>query len=468
MKSYQAIILGSGPAGFTTAAILARHGKRVAIVERDLVGGICTNWGCTPSKAMIESAKVAQIVKNSAKYGINANHVSIDFAKVASRRNQVVATNRAQITALLKSYGIDIYQGEGEVQTGHELKVRSGNLDPDGKTMHYSGEEILLQAEHIVIATGSAPLIPGIIDETDPSIVNSNRLITIDHQPDQLTIIGGGVIGLEFATIFANLGTKVKIIEFFPRLLALMDDDISATITQSLQALGVEILTNYKVLAVEHGVIKAENQQDKTVVEIPSQNTLVAIGRKAVVHAAMYDKLGLKYSPKGIAVDDYLATSVPGIWSVGDATGKSILAHVGIQQGTICAHNILAATPADRKVMDYSVIPEVVYSMPEIVRIGQLPEDQTGIQSFKVPFSANLRASIEDNTTGFIKIWVKDEILIATQMIGYTVSEIAQEMANMIALKTPIRSVINIIHAHPSYAEIIKTVLELAIGEALQ
>ena len=466
MKKYDAVIVGAGPAGHSCAVRIAELGGKVAIVERDYIGGICTNWGCTPSKAMIESAKVAKEVETSGRYGVEVDHFEINFPKVAQRRNQVVLNTRTFITDLLEYHNVDIYHGEARVDAPDSVTVRYGKLDNDTYEMEYTGEEETLHTENVILATGSKPLIPGFIDESDPTIVSSHRLISIGNLPESLTIVGGGVIGMEFATIFSNLGSQVTVVELLPRVLAQMDPDISAEITQIMKDKGVRILTNHKVTELKDAVLRAVNQDNQETVEIKSQMNLIAIGRTAVLQEELYDRLGLAYSRKGIEVDDMLQTSVPGVWAIGDATGKSILAHCGIQQGVICAENIMRKSGTPR-LMDYSIIPAVVYSLPEIFTIGFVPEDLADVDVVKVPFKANLRANIEEHTEGFLKLWIRDRKVVAAQAIGFMVSEIQQELANMIALGTDIDDVTRIVHAHPTYNEIIRSALEYAEGKAV-
>ena len=466
MKKYDAVIIGAGPAGQTCAVRIAELGGKVAVVERDFIGGICTNWGCTPSKAMIESAKVAREVETSARYGVNVDGYEIDFPAVAERRNKVVLNTRQSITELLKYHNVDIYQGEAEVLSPTEVKVRFGKLNNETFEMGFSGAEETLATDNVVLATGSKPLIPGFIDENDPTIVSSHALITIDELPETLTIVGGGVIGMEFATIFSNLGSQVTVVELLPRVLAMMDEDVSSEITRIMESRGVRILTNHKVTGLADGVLKATNQETGEEVEVRSQMNLIAIGRTAVLQESLYDHLGLSYTRKGIEVDDTLATSVPGVWAVGDATGKSILAHCGIQQGIICAENIMRKSGSPR-LMDYSVVPAIVYSLPEIFMIGTVPADLSDVEVVKVPFSANLRANIEEHTEGFIKLWIRDNRLVAAQALGFMVSEIGQELANMIALGTDVTEVSKIIHAHPTYAEVIRSALDYSEGKAV-
>jgi dihydrolipoamide dehydrogenase len=467
MERYTAVVIGSGPAGHTCAVRLAQLGAKVAVVERDYLGGICTNWGCTPSKSMIESAKIARVVRESGKYGVQVPAFSVDFKIVAERRDDVIRESRFAILDLLRHHGVDMFQGEADIHEPGNVIVRRGKLDLDGVVMHYSGRVEELEAEHIVLATGSVPTVPDFVSPNDPFIVSSNRLITIGELPRRLTIVGGGVIGLEFATIFSNLGSKVTVIEYLDHVLAGMDHEISHAIIEEMSASGVRILTAHRVFSVANGVAYVENRLNHDTLEVPSDAILIAIGRTPVIQAGMFERLGIAYDKKGIGVDEHLRTNVPGVWAIGDATGKSILAHVGMQQGIVAAENIMAGEGSELRVMDYRVIPAVVYSIPEIVGVGEVPDDLEGVRVYKVPFSANLRARIEAYDRGFMKIWVKDDCVVAAQAIGHNVSEIMQELANMIALKTPLHAVAEVIHAHPTYSEITRSALEFALGKAV-
>jgi dihydrolipoamide dehydrogenase len=469
MKKYKVIVIGSGPAGHTCAVRLSQLGAKVAIVERDYLGGICTNWGCTPSKSMIESAKIARTVRESSRYGVHVASFTTNFKEVAARRDDVIRHARAEVGHLLFHHDVDVYQGEAELLEPGKVRVREGKLDLDGLEMHYTGGELLLEADHVVLSTGSRPLMPDFVKHDDPFVVSSNRLISIGERPERLTIVGGGVIGLEFATIFANLGSQVTVVEFMDRVLATLDSDISAAISAELKAIDVRILTGHKMVGVEHagelGRVMVENRATGETLPVESDAVLIAVGREPVIDKAMFERLGIAASKKGIGVDDFLRTSVPGIWAIGDATGKSILAHVGMQQGVVAAENIMAPDPGALRAMDYEVIPAVVYSIPEVVAVGTVPADLTGVRSYAVPFTANLRARIEDYEAGFIKIWVRDNRVIAAQGIGHNISELIQELANMIALKTPVDQVARVIHAHPTYSEITRAVLQLALGQ---
>ena len=465
MSRKTAVVIGAGPAGHTCAIRLAQLGAQVAIVERDYVGGICTNWGCTPSKSMIESAKIARNVREAARYGVNVSSFWVDFKKVAARRDEVILRSRGLVARLLEHHGVESFQGEAKIVSPGRVRVRDGKLGVDGFDMSYTGNETELDAEHIVVATGSRPLMPPWAPADHPYIVSSNRLITIGELPESLTIVGGGVIGLEFATIFANMGTRVTIVEFLDRILGHADPEISHALTEEIKLAGIRILTGHQVLSVEEGYVRAENRTTGDIVDVPGRAVLIAIGRQPIIDTDAFTRLGIDHGEHGIDVDARMRTSVPNIWAIGDATGRSILAHVGMQQGLVCAENIASGGESARE-MDYEVIPAVVYSIPEVVTVGTVPSDDVGVTSFKVAFSANLRARIEAYEEGFVKVWVRDGVVIAAQAIGYYVSELMQEHANMIALQTPVHAVANIIHAHPTYSEITRSVLEYSLGRA--
>ncbi len=448
---YKAIIIGAGPSGYTAAIRISQLGGKALLIERDLVGGICVNWGCTPSKAMITSAKYVKAVQSAAHYGVHPGDVKIDFPRIAERRDEVINRSRLEIRDLLDHWNVDVVEGSAQVVDPTHVKV--------GDTVY--------EGEHIIYASGSQPLVPNLFDEQDPSICNSNKLITIKELPEQLTIIGGGIIGLEFATMFCHFGCKVTIVEFLDRCLFSMDPEISLAITDELTKIGVKIYTGHKVLKVEQGKLTIENQQTKVIETLDSPFNLIAIGRKAVINKEEMEKMGIQATDKGIGVNEYLQTSVPNIYAVGDATGQSILAHVAIQQGIIAAEHIMQH---GNRAMNYDVIPAVVYTLPEVATVGKVPTDTHGVKIVKFPFSHNLRATIEEHSAGFVKLWIDQSTqqLVAAQIIGDMAGEIIQAYANIIQLKTPIDQVANTIHAHPTYNEIVRNSLEHALGRAIE
>ncbi len=449
-STYTAIVIGAGPAGYTCAIRLAQLGVKVAIVERDLIGGICINWGCTPSKAMIASAKLARAFNNSKHYGIYPEKHYIDFNKIAHRRDQIIEKSRNHISQLLSHWNIDLIQGEGEILDANHVRVNSH----------------VFIAKNIVIATGSGPLIPEFLKKNDTSIVNSNRLITIDKLPNELTIVGGGIIGLEFATMFVHFGTKVRIIEYADRILSVFDKDISHEAMQELEKLGVEVLTGHKVLDISNAKVEIEKISTGEKFILNSPMNLIAIGHKANINHEKLDEVGLAYNLKGIETNNSMQTSIENIYAIGDATGKSILAHVAVEQGLTVAENIMG----NKREMNYKAIPAILFTLPEIATVGEVPQDLTNIDVFKYPFKANLRSVLESHENGFVKLWIERSTkkLIAVQMIGEMAGEIIQGYTNIIALDLDIERVVSTIHAHPSYNEIVRNSLEYVLGRSIE
>jgi dihydrolipoamide dehydrogenase len=475
---YTAVIIGSGPAGYTAAIRISQLGGKVALIERDLIGGICTNWGCTPSKAMITSAKYAKYAKEAAHYGINSGNVEVDFGVVAKRRDKIMANTRKEIRHLLDHWKVDIIQGTGHiVDPGHvrvsaydnpnkDLKNASGVSPYESEGYKTLSGDMTLETENIILATGSEPLLPPFLQKVDDTIINSNKLIWVKDLPKELTIVGGGIIGLEFSALFSHFGTKVRIIEYMERCVSMMDPEVSQEIQKQLETQGIEILVGHKVLDITNGKIKVEVIKTGEIKEIDSPMNLIAIGRRAVVNNAEMEKIGITYTPKGISVNERLQTNIPNIYAVGDATGLSILAHVAIQQGIIAAENIMGS----KREMNYDVVPAVVYTLPEIASVGTVPQDLTGIKVVKFPFSANLRANIEEHNSGFVKLWINEgsKTLVAAQMIGDMAGEVVQLFANAIELSTPIDKISKIMHAHPTYGEIERNAFEFALGRSIE
>lgn len=473
---YKAIVIGSGPGGYTAAIRLAQLGAKVAIIERDLIGGICTNWGCTPSKAMITSAKYAKYAKQAPHYGVNVSEPTVDFQKVAERRDNVMEATREEVRHLLDHWNVDIIQGSGEIVDNNHVKV-SPYTNPNYDLKQANGEspykehktietETIFETEFIILATGSEPLVPGFLNKADDSIVNSNKLIWIKDLPKELTIVGGGIIGLEFSALFSHFGTKVRIIELLDRCIAMMDPEVSAEIEKELKAQGIEILTGHKVMDISNGKLSLEVAATGEKKVLDSPMNLIAIGRKAIIHNEMLEKLGITFSPKGVGVNNFMQTNVENIYAIGDATGLSILAHVAIQQGIIAAENIMGA----KREMNYDVIPAVVYTLPEVANVGTVPTDLTGVKVVKFPFKANLRANIEEHNDGFVKLWINEsqKTLIAAQLVNDNAGEIIQGFANIIQNKINIEDVANTIHAHPTYNEIVRNSFEYALGRAIE
>jgi len=442
---YDAIVIGSGPAGYTCAIRVAQLGGKAVVIEKDLTGGICTNWGCIPTKAMITAAKVVDTVKKAARLGIEISELTVNFQKIMQHRDRVVSPSRKGIESLLSQNGIELVRGEGKLISADKVQV---------------GDNVL-EGKNIVLATGSSPLIPPFI-KLSKTVHSSSELLQIDHIPESLTIIGGGVIGLEFATLFSTLGSKVTIIEMLDRILANCDPEISAELEKSYSRAGMNILTKHKVLAVEGNTVKLQKLETGEELEARSEVILVAIGRRANIASEMLDAVGVKYERNGISVDEKMRTSVPNIYAVGDANGKSILAHAGIHQAEVAAENIMGHDAS----MEYTV-PACIYTFPEVAEVGRHESDVPGAKVGKFPMIANARARCEAHSDGFVMVVLKDDVVVGCQMIGQNATEMISEAGLAVKNRMSVSQILDTIHAHPTYAEAFREAVADAVGKAI-
>ncbi|NTV24247.1 MAG: dihydrolipoyl dehydrogenase [Nanoarchaeota archaeon] len=432
---FDCIVIGTGPAGYTAAVRAKQLGGEVCIIERDLTGGVCTNWGCIPTKAMITAAKAVESAKAAKELGILAK-IKINFKGISKHRDRVIKASRDSLEENLSSYGINIIRGEGKVISGTQVSV--------GKR--------IIEGKNIVIATGSVPTIPGFI-KLSKTVISSKELVTIKKIPESLIIIGGGVIGLEFATLFSSLGTKITIIEMFDRILFNADPEVSEELSKEYKKKGIKILTRHKVISASGNIVEVESLDTQKKRKLESELILVAIGRHALVDAPALDKAGIKYDKTGIIVNERMQTSLPSVYAVGDSTGKSMLAHAGIEQATVAAENIMGK---DRK-MDYTV-PACIYTMPEVAMVGEI--ESSGALVGRFPFSSNARARCESSTEGFVKAVIKDGFLVGVHIIGHNATEMISEGALAVKNRMKAKDIIETIHAHPTYAEALKCAIE--------
>ncbi|MBD3204702.1 dihydrolipoyl dehydrogenase [Candidatus Woesearchaeota archaeon] len=445
ITEYDAVIIGSGPAGYTCAIRVSQLGGKAAVIEKDLTGGICTNWGCIPTKAMITSAKIVDTIKKSSRFGIDVKDFEIDFKKITKHRDRTVKISRKGIETLLKKNDVDLIHGQGKIISDNEVKV-------DDKT---------IKAKNIVVATGSSPIIPGFI-KLGEDILSSKELLQIKEIPEKLIIVGGGVIGLEFATLFSILGSEVTIVEMMERLLVNADPEISKELEKAYSRKKINIFTKHKVLSAKSNSVEIEDMTEGKKLTLKADKILVAIGRRANVDKEEMENNSIKYSKTGIKVDNHMRTNKKNIYAIGDITGKSILAHVGIQQAVVAAENIMGKNTK----MNY-VVPACIYTIPEVAEVGANETEVDDTKVGKFPMIVNARARGEGHTTGFIKVVIKDDLLVGCQMIGHNVTELISEAAVIIKNKISCKEILKTIHPHPTYAESIKGAIEDAYKEAI-
>ncbi|HEY4254793.1 MAG TPA: dihydrolipoyl dehydrogenase, partial [Chlamydiales bacterium] len=429
-KKFQVAVVGSGPGGYVAAIRAAQLGVSVALIEKEALGGTCLNVGCIPTKTLLANASTLHQIKRAENFGISVGPVTIHYEKMKACKDQVVAKMRSGLEGLLKSNQITVLRGVASFESPHVLKVM--------------GEEnLFIEADKIILATGSVPLdIPAFPCDHD-RILNSTSILELTHIPKTLAIVGGGYIGCEFASLFAELGTKVTILEALPTILALQGPTVAQFMTKALTARGIEIQTNVKVQTIQ-------NQKSHVTIQLEGGKTfdaemaLVAVGRKVYTDGLHLEKAGLLVGEKGIlATNDRMETEVPGIYAIGDVTGKWMLAHVASHQGIVAAMN---ACDRDASV-HYEAVPAVIFTAPEVATVGLTLEQakQKGFQAVQgmFPYAALGKAQAALETEGFAEIVAdgKTGQILGATVIGHEASNLIAEMTLAIQNELTIESV---------------------------
>jgi len=449
MKTYDIVVIGAGPGGYVAAIKGAQLGAKVAIIEKEVVGGICLNHGCIPTKTFLKSAKVYKTLKHAEDFGVSvAGDIKFDWAKIVARKDSVVKQLTNGIAFLLKKNGVDVYNGFGEVLSPTEVKVNNETL----------------KTKNIIIATGSSaivPPIPGVKEAYEKgTLVTSKELLKVTKAPKSLVIIGGGVIGVEFATVFNAFGTEVTIIEKLPTIIPTMDDDIKAAYTKRLIADGINVLTEAEVKKVDGKVLTyGYKGKDET---IEAELILMAVGTRA--NSQGLEKLNLKMDRANIVTNEFLETSVKGVYAIGDVNGKFMLAHVASHEGIIAVEHILGKKPHG---MRYDRIPAAIYGSPEIASFGyterEAKEKGFDFKVSKVPLAAVGKALADGEKEGFIKLIVDKKYLevIGAHIYAYNATELISEYAVAAELEGTAYEIAAAIHPHPTLSELS---LEAALG----
>jgi len=442
-QKFDIAIIGAGPGGYVAAIKAAQEGAKVCLIEKNFLGGTCLNVGCIPTKTLLAGAEVLEKIKHAADFGIATGPVSFDFGKMKMRKDSVVEKIRKSLEGLLTSNSIVILRGHAEFLSRNEIKVR--------------GEESqIISAEKVIIATGSAPLDIPAFPCDHKRIFNSTSILELTQLPKTLAIIGGGYIGCEFATLYAELGVKVIILEALPSILATQGKLIADTLTRSFTKKGIEIQTNVFVEGIDQTAGGLSIRlKDKPALACDA--ALVSVGRKIISDNLGLEKAGLNCSDKGaIAVNDKMETAVPGIYAIGDVTGKFLLAHVASHQGIIAATNALGK---DAK-MHYNAVPAVIFTFPEVATVGLSLEQaqEAGFDAVigKFPFLALGKSVATADTEGFAQIVIERKTgqILGAQVVGHEASTLIAEMCLAISNELTIDCITDTIHAHPTIAEV--------------
>ncbi|OIO72866.1 MAG: dihydrolipoyl dehydrogenase [Elusimicrobia bacterium CG1_02_37_114] len=455
-KNIEAVVIGSGPGGYTSAIRTSQLGKKVAVIEKSELGGTCLNIGCIPTKALIASTNVLSTVKNAKKFGIKTGNIEIDFPNIMARKNQIVKQLCTGISGLLKSNGIEVIKGSAKFVSNNQLEI-SG-----------SPETIKLNFQQCIIATGSVPTqIPGM--EIDGNrVITSDNALNLTEIPASLLVIGSGAVGIEFGCIFNTLGSKVTIIEMLPQILPNEDEEISKKLQQILTEQGITIKVATTVTKLE------PTQKDVTVhlsssEKITAEKVLVAVGRKPYIEGLDLDKIGLEIGKGRIVVNEKMETNIPGIYAIGDAVGGVLLAHKASAEGIVAGENICGK----KSVIDYKVIPNCVYSHPEVASAGlnekKAKEAGYNVNIGRFPLMASGRAITVGETKGMVKVIADKETdaILGIHIIGPEATELIAEAAIAIKLESTTEEFTRIIHPHPTLSESILEAVDDVHGEAI-
>jgi len=458
---YDIIVIGSGPGGYVTAIRASQLGFKVAVVEKSELGGICLNWGCIPTKALLKSAQVYEYLKHVDSYGLKAAEIDKDFSAIVKRSRGVAEGMSKGVQFLMKKNKIDIIEGFGKIKTGKKVEV----TDADGGLKEFS-------ADHIVIATGARsrelPFLP--ID--GKKVIGYREAMVLPEQPKSMIIVGSGAIGVEFAYFYNSMGTEVTVVEFLPNVVPLEDEEVSKQFERSLKKSKIKVMTNASVTKVDtsgKGVVATVSTK-KGEITLEADIVLSAVGIKSNIEKIGLEEVGIVTDKDKILVNDFYQTNLPGYYAIGDIVPGPALAHVASAEGITCVEKIAGLNPEP---IDYGNIPGCTYASPEIASVGltekQAIEKGLDIKVGKFPFSASGKASAAGTKEGFVKVIfdAKYGEWLGCHMIGAGVTDMIAEAVLGRKLETTGHEVLKAIHPHPTMSEAVMEAVAAAYGEVI-
>ena len=448
-KENQITIIGGGPGGYVAALKAAKMGADVCLVEKEELGGTCLNWGCIPTKALVRSAEIYNDFKNAAEFGCRAENISFKWDEIINRKNNIVSQLTNGIKSLLKKRKVEVIIGKAEIVNKNKVLVIKDK------------KELIINTKNIILATGSKPIkLPIVAEAADKHLLYSKQVLDLEKLPQKMAIIGGGVIGLEFAFIFSRLDVEVTVIEYLDEILSFLDVDVIKEITEAAAEAGIEIHTgaeakSVKATADQQALVEFEVSGQKKY--ITADKVLMAVGRQAYLGDLDLEKAGIMIDENtgGIKVNEKMKTTVDNIYAIGDCTGKTQLAHAASHQGIIAAKNILA----EKAEMDYNTIPAAVFTAPEIAAVGLTEKEAANkdleIKIGKFPVKANGKALTLGETRGFVKIIsdAETDFVLGGTIIGPHATDLIAEITLAVNNNLTTEAIIDTIHAHPTSAE---------------
>ncbi|NRB82655.1 MAG: dihydrolipoyl dehydrogenase [Winogradskyella sp.] len=456
MSKYDVIVLGSGPGGYVTAIRASQLGFKTAVVEKENLGGVCLNWGCIPTKALLKSAQVFEYLKHAEDYGLNVKEASHDFDAVVKRSRGVADGMSNGVKFLMKKNKIDVLEGYGKLKPGKKVDV-------DGK--EYS-------ANHIIIATGARSRELPSLPQDGKKVIGYRKAMTLDKQPKKMIVVGSGAIGVEFAYFYNAMGTEVTIVEYMPKIVPVEDDDVSKQLERSFKKSGIKIMTSAEVTSVDTSGkgVKATVKTKKGEEVLEADIVLSAVGIKSNIENIGLEDVGIVVDRDKILVNDYYQTNIPGYYAIGDVTPGQALAHVASAEGILCVEKIAGMHV---EALDYGNIPGCTYCSPEVASVG-LTEAQAKEQGFdikvgKFPFSASGKASAGGHKDGFVKVIfdAKYGEWLGCHMIGAGVTDMIAEAVLGRKLETTGHEVLKAVHPHPTMSEAVMEAVADAYDEVI-
>ena len=459
--NFDLIVLGSGPGGYVAAIRASQLGLKTAIVERESLGGICLNWGCIPTKALLKSAQVFDYINHAEDFGITVKGADKDFGAVVKRSRGVAEGMSKGVQFLMKKNKIEVIMGEGKLLKGKKVSVK----DKDGKTTEYS-------AKSVIVATGARSRELPNLKQDGKKIIGYRQAMNLDKQPKSMVVVGSGAIGVEFAYFYNAMGTKVTVVEYLPNVVPVEDEDISKQLERSLKKTGIDIMTGSEVTKVDTSGsgCKVSVKTPKGEKTLEADIVLSAVGVAANIENIGLEEVGIKTEKGKIVVDEYYSTGVDGYYAIGDCVPGQALAHVASAEGIICVEKIAGHHPLP---LNYNNIPGCTYCSPEIASVGytekQAKEAGYELKVGKFPFSASGKASAAGHKDGFVKVIfdAKYGEFLGCHMIGYNVTEMIAEAVVARKLETTGMEIIKSVHPHPTMSEAVMEAAAAAYGEVI-
>ncbi|CAM1371282.1 dihydrolipoyl dehydrogenase [Tenacibaculum xiamenense] len=458
---YDVLVIGSGPGGYVTAIRASQLGFKTAVVEKENLGGICLNWGCIPTKALLKSAQVYDYLKHVDEYGLKAEAIDKDFDAVIKRSRGVAEGMSKGVQFLMKKNKIDVIDGFGKIKTGKKVDV----TDKDGKVTEYS-------ADHIIIATGARSRVLPNLPQDGKKVIGYREAMTLSTQPKSMIVVGSGAIGVEFAHFYNSMGTDVTIVEFMPNIVPVEDKDVSKQMERSFKKAGIKVMTSSSVESVDTSGdgVKATVKTKKGEQVLEADVVLSAVGIKTNIENIGLEDVGIITDRDKVLVNDFYQTNIPGYYAIGDVTPGPALAHVASAEGITCVEKIAGL---HTETIDYGNIPGCTYATPEIASVG-LTEDKAKEQGYdikvgKFPFSASGKAKAAGTPDGFVKVIfdAKYGEWLGCHMIGAGVTDMIAEAVVARKLETTGHEVLKAIHPHPTMSEAVMEAVADAYDEVI-